>query len=55
MAAGSKEGRSLKSQELARDHHAPRVTVTRCHNPIFTPEIFSSVGAQNETARTKPV
>jgi hypothetical protein len=29
MAAGSKEGRSLKSQELARDHHAPRVTVTR--------------------------
>jgi hypothetical protein len=26
-----------------------------CHNPIFTPGIFSSVGAQNETARTKPV
>jgi hypothetical protein len=29
MVAGSKESWSLKSQELARDHHAPRVTVTR--------------------------
>uniref|UniRef100_A0A2N9I0P6 Uncharacterized protein n=1 Tax=Fagus sylvatica TaxID=28930 RepID=A0A2N9I0P6_FAGSY len=26
----------------------------KCHNPIFTPGIFSGVGAQNETARTKP-
>ena len=25
-----------------------------CHNPIFTPGIFSGVGTQNETARTKP-
>jgi hypothetical protein len=25
-----------------------------CHNPIFTHGIFSGVGTQNETARTKP-
>ena len=25
-----------------------------CHNPIFTHEIFSGVGIQNEAARTKP-
>jgi hypothetical protein len=31
------------------------IVVHKCHNPIFTPGIFSSVGAQNETARTKPV
>jgi hypothetical protein len=24
-----------------------------CHNPIFTPGIFSGVGTQNEVARTK--
>jgi hypothetical protein len=24
-----------------------------CHNPIFTPGIFSGVGTQNETTRTK--
>jgi hypothetical protein len=24
-----------------------------CHNPIFTPGIFSGVGTQNEAARTK--
>jgi hypothetical protein len=24
-----------------------------CHNPIFTPGIFSSVGTQNEATRTK--
>jgi hypothetical protein len=29
MVAGSKESWSLKSQELAHDHHAPRVTVMR--------------------------
>jgi hypothetical protein len=29
MVAGSKEDRGLKSQKLARNHHAPRVTVTR--------------------------
>jgi hypothetical protein len=29
MAAGSKESWSLKSQELAHDHHAPRMTVMR--------------------------
>jgi hypothetical protein len=29
MVAGSKESRSLKSQELAHDHHAPRMTVMR--------------------------
>uniref|UniRef100_A0A2N9FEF2 Retrotransposon gag domain-containing protein n=1 Tax=Fagus sylvatica TaxID=28930 RepID=A0A2N9FEF2_FAGSY len=26
----------------------------KCHNPIFTPGIFSGVGAQNGTARTRP-
>ena len=25
-----------------------------CHNPIFTPGIFSDVSTQNETAQTKP-
>ena len=25
-----------------------------CHNPIFTPEIFSGVGAQNRTVQTRP-
>jgi hypothetical protein len=29
MVAGSKESWSLKSQELAHDHHAPRMTVMR--------------------------
>ncbi len=29
MVAGSKESRSLKSQELAHHHHAPRMTVMR--------------------------
>uniref|UniRef100_A0A2N9GAJ9 Uncharacterized protein n=1 Tax=Fagus sylvatica TaxID=28930 RepID=A0A2N9GAJ9_FAGSY len=26
-----------------------------CHNPIFTPGIFSGAGTQNEAARTKPI
>ena len=27
----------------------------RCHNPIFTSQIFSGVGMQNETAQTELV
>ena len=30
-------------------------SVTSYHNPIFTSEIFSGVGMQNEIARTEPV
>uniref|UniRef100_A0A2N9ETX9 Retrotransposon gag domain-containing protein n=1 Tax=Fagus sylvatica TaxID=28930 RepID=A0A2N9ETX9_FAGSY len=33
--------------------HPKTVSKTVCHNPIFTPGIFSSVGTQNEAARTK--
>jgi hypothetical protein len=25
-----------------------------CHNPIFTPRIFSGVGTQNEAAQAEP-
>jgi hypothetical protein len=32
----------------------PQKLVPRCQNPIFTPEIFSGVGTQNETAPTEP-
>ena len=31
-----------------------RVSGCMCHNPIFTPGIFSGVGAQNRTAQTRP-
>jgi hypothetical protein len=31
----------------------PLKVAPTCHNPIFTPGIFSGVGRQNEAARTK--
>jgi hypothetical protein len=33
----------------------PTKLLMRCHNPIFTPGIFSGVGTQNEAARIKSV
>ena len=29
--------------------------VVKCHNPIFTPEIFSGIDTQNEATQTEPV
>ena len=38
--------------ECSRD--LPLALRRGCHNPIFTPGIFSGVGTQNKAARTKP-
>uniref|UniRef100_A0A2N9H3T6 Uncharacterized protein n=1 Tax=Fagus sylvatica TaxID=28930 RepID=A0A2N9H3T6_FAGSY len=57
-------GRSAGPSETTRPSPQPGVTTgpsdapsaaprRACHNPIFTPGIFSGVGTQNEAARTK--
>ena len=37
--------------DLLRCEYYP---LSPCHNPIFTPRIFSGVGMKNEAARTEP-
>ena len=44
---------SLRSYIIRQDQ-LRIFTPKYCHNPIFTPGIFSGVGAQNGTARTRP-
>jgi hypothetical protein len=46
--------KDLSGHATAAKAFMPNATAD-CHNPIFTPGIFSSVGTQNETARTKSV
>jgi hypothetical protein len=49
-----KEDDKDTSEGEPEGHSNTNATPPRCHNPIFTPGIFSGVGAQNKTARTKP-
>ncbi len=57
---GSGSGGPRRSDLLAKgkavvyETESPPDTDDECHNPIFTPGIFSGVGAQNGTARATP-